>query len=133
LKTLDYFQNHIILKTCDYFQNININVVFLLNNFLFIFKTPIYICTALVEDFISLYMQKKIFYLTIYDSRCYRIWKTRDHFQNINIIVLFLQNTVKYLHLTHCRIYVLISTKSNFMYTDMRKLIWLNFENKLLF
>jgi len=40
-------------------------------------------------------------------------------FQNINITVLFLQNTVKYLHNIHRRIYVLISPKSNFMYIDV--------------
>jgi len=34
-------------------------------------------------------------------------------FYQINITVLFFQNTVIYLHRTHCRIYVLISPKSN--------------------
>jgi len=53
------------------------------------------------------------FYETIYDSRYDKIWKARDYFPNITITVLFLQNTVIYLHRTHSRIYVLISPKSN--------------------
>jgi len=76
------------------------------------------------------------FIVPICDSQYDKILKTHDYFQDINIIIVFLlniflfyiQNTVKYYYRTCCRFYVFISQKSNFIYTNMRKLICINFE-----
>jgi len=69
------------------------------------------------------------------DSQDDKILKTCDYFQNININIVFLlntlsyiQNLVKYLHCKRYRFYVLISQKLNLIYSAMRYLI-LNFEN----
>jgi hypothetical protein len=47
-----------VLKIHDYSQNINIYIVFQLNIFYFICKTPLNICTILIVVFMSLYMWK---------------------------------------------------------------------------
>ena len=72
---------------------------------------------------------EEIFYLTICDSRYEKIWKNYHYFQNINIVVFFFSKIPLNIYTTHCRIYVLMYPKSNFMHTDMRKLVCLNFKN----
>ena len=82
----------------DYFKNINVNVMFIL-------KTSLNICTALVADFMCLYHSKQTFTYGYEKVDTIKILKTRDYFQNINIKVVFLfiiflfymLNTVKYL------------------------------------
>jgi len=44
-------RNDRILKTLEYFQNININIVFLLIIFYFLYKISLNICTDIVVDF----------------------------------------------------------------------------------
>ena len=97
-----------IFEIDDYFQNINVNVVFLLNNVLFIFKTQLHNCA--VEDIYVLkyficfifktplkilyaYRCRIFFYVSICDSRFDKKFITCDYIQNININIVFLGST----------------------------------------
>ena len=110
-----------ILKTHNYFQNININVVCLLNKFLFKLH-------SLMILYVYIHRKKIMYRYMIVDMK---ILKTRDYFQNININTVFLLNKflfyMQYLHRTRCKFYVFVSQKLNFIYTVMRKLICLKY------
>jgi len=53
------------LKTRDYFQKIKNNVVFLLNNLLFYMQYIVKYYSALVADFMCLYLRKNKIYVLI--------------------------------------------------------------------
>jgi len=59
-------------------KNMDVNVVFLLNIFYFIFKTPSNICTALVSDFMC--VSKFLCFNMIKSNRYDQILKTHDYF-----------------------------------------------------
>jgi len=116
------------LKIHDYFQNINISIVFILNTFLSVCKTPLNICTVPIAN--CIYLREQICIYWYWQLDMIKNWKlplifflkTHDFFQNININVMFLLNsfsfymlnTIKYFHDTRCRFFVLVSVVTNF-------------------
>jgi hypothetical protein len=92
---------------------ININKIFLLNNFFnFICKTSLNICIVFIVGFMCFLSMEINFYVSLWDSLYDKILKTHEHFQNIKInivfllnfyfILLYIQNTVKYLQFIRC-------------------------------
>jgi len=85
---------------------IKINVVFLLNNFLFYMQNTFQYLHNTRCRFYVLISTKTNLYIYIWENRYDKILKTHDYFLNINInavlllikFLFYMQNTVQYLH-----------------------------------
>jgi len=96
------------LKFDDYFQNININVVFLLNMFLFYMKNSFKYLRHVRCEFYVLIFAEANFHIPILECQYDKVLKTRDYFQNININVVFQLNIFYFICKTPLNICIIL-------------------------